>query len=95
MHIKKKLMFKKIKIKNEIFALGFLVLVTIISTSYYNHTKTKIIKNYKDVLHNVYFKKSLNNFFNNLEPRFKKITHIISEGETPSNVFKNYSINKE
>ena len=88
-------MFKKIKIKNEIFALGFLVLITIISTSYYNHTKTKIIKNYKDVLHNVYFKKSLNNFFNNLEPRFKKITHIISEGETLSNVLKNYSINKE
>ena len=88
-------MFKKIKIKNEIFALGFLVLVTIISTSYYNHTKTKIIKNYKDVLHNVYFKKSLNNFFNNLEPRFKKVTHIISEGETLSNVLKNYSINSE
>ena len=88
-------MFKKIKIKNEIFALGFLILVTIISTSYYNHTKSKIIKNYKDVLHNVYFKKSLNNFFNNLEPRFKKVTHIISEGETLSNVLKNYSINKE
>ena len=88
-------MFKKIKIKNEIFALGFLVLVTIISTSYYNHTKTKIIKNYKDVLHNVYFKKSLNNFFNNLEPRFKKVTHIISEGETLSNVLKNYSIDSE
>ena len=35
-------MFNKIKIKNEIFALGLLVVITVIFTSYYNHTKKKI-----------------------------------------------------
>ena len=37
-------MFNKIKIKinNEIFALGLLIIITIIFTSYYNLTKTKI-----------------------------------------------------
>ena len=35
-------MFKKFKINNEIFALGLLIIITIIFTSYYNSTKSKI-----------------------------------------------------
>ena len=59
-------MFNKIKIKNEILALALLFEITVIFTSYYNHTKKKIEDNYKDVIHNVYFKKSINYFFDNL-----------------------------
>ena len=54
-------MLKKIKIKIkknlEIIALSFLILVTIIFTSYYNYNKKKILDNYSNLLHNVYFKK--------------------------------------
>ncbi len=85
-------MFKKIKVKNEIFALGLLIIITVVSTSYYNHTKSKISNNYKDIIHNVYFKKSLNYFFENLEPKFKKVSHQINEGETFNNILENYSI---
>ena len=87
-------MFNKIKIKNEIFALGLLVVITVIFTSYYNHTKKKIEDNYKDVIHNVYFKKSINYFFDNLEPKFKKVTHKLNDGETLSSILENYSINE-
>ena len=45
-------MINKIKIlikKNtEIFALRILVLITIISTNYYNYNKKKILKKYKN-----------------------------------------------
>ena len=70
-------MLKKIKTKIrknlEIFALIFLILITIIFTSYYNYNKVKILGNYSNLFNNVYFKKSLNQVLNNLEPRFKKL----------------------
>ena len=86
----------KIKIinKNEILALSLLILITIISTSYFNYTKKKINNNYKDIINNVYFKKTANYFLNNLEPKFKKIRHKIADGETFDNILNKYSINK-
>ena len=72
----------KIKNKNEIFALICLLVLTISLTSYYNFTKKKIKDNYKEIINNIYFKKTTNHFFNQLEPKFKKIRHQISEGET-------------
>ena len=72
----------KLKNKNEILALGVLLIITIISTSYYNLVKKEINDNYKDIINNIYFKKTTNYFANNLEPKFKKIKHQISIGET-------------
>jgi len=88
-------MIKKIKINNEIFSLGLLIVITIIFTSYYNHTKSKILNNYKDIIGNVYFKKSVNHLFSNLEPKFKKVTHKINGGETLNNILENYSVSKK
>ncbi len=89
-------MLNKIKLivkKNtEIFALGILVLVTIISTNYYNYSKEEILSEYKNLINNVYLKKTTNNLFNNLEPKFKKVSHKVIEGETFRNILKNYSI---
>ena len=92
-------MFKKIKInfknKNEILALCILILVTIISTSYYNNTKKEMVDSYKNILSNVYFKKSTNHFFNNLEPKYLKINHQISLGETFNGILEQYYIDKK
>ena len=87
-------MFRKIKINNEIFSLGALILITVIFTSYYNFTKSKITNNYKEILNNLYFKKSLNYFFDNVEPKFKKISHQISVGDTLNTILEEHSINK-
>ena len=91
-------MMKKIKTKIkknlEIFSLILILLITVTFTSYYNYNKKKITNNYGDLLDNVYFKKSINHLFNNLEPRFRKIEHIVDVGETFDNILEQYSVNK-
>ena len=87
--IKIKQLLKK---NTEILALGLLVLITIISTTYYNQSKKKIYSNYKNTLHNIYFKKTINHVFNNLEPKFKKISHRIQTGETFDNILESYFV---
>ena len=85
----------KIKKNTEIFALALLIFITVISTTYYNFSKKKIFNNYKNTINNIYLKKTIQHVFNNLEPRFKKVTHKISQGETFDNILENYFINKE
>ena len=92
-------MLQKLKVKFqrnlEITILGFLIFLTIISTSYYNYSKKKILSNYKDTINNVYLKKTIEHIFNTLEPRFKKIEHKILPGETFDQILNNYSVNKD
>ena len=82
----------KIKKNSEIFSLFIIVAIAVISTSYYNYSKQKIYNNYKTILNNIYLKKTLNYTFNNLEPRFKKISHNITIGETFDNILRNYDL---
>ena len=92
-------MLNKLKIKlkknTEIFALSLLVIITIISTSYYNHVKKKIYDNYKSTINNIYLKKTLNHLFDNLEPKFKRINHKVASGETFYNILSSYSITEQ
>ena len=85
----------KLKNANEIIALGLLVFITIIFTSYYNFTKNNIFNNYKNIINNIYFKKTSSYFLNNLEPRFKKINHNVQNGETFDNILNQYLIKKK
>ena len=91
-------MFKNFKInfkKNfEIFGLIFLILTTVISTSYFNYKKKIAQKTYIDFVDNIYFKKSLSHIINNLEPKYKKIKHKIKSGETFDKILESYSIEK-
>ena len=86
---------QSIKKNTEILALGLLVLITIVSTTYYNQSKKKIYSNYKNILHNVYFKKTINHVFNKLEPKFKKIDHKIQPGETFDSILDGYLVEDE
>ena len=85
----------KFKNRNEIFALSLLIIITISFTSYYNFTKKKINNNYKEIINNIYFKKTANHFLNNLEPKFKKIRHRIVIGETFDSILNQYLVNKK
>ena len=82
----------KIKKKSEIFALFVLIFLTVISTTYYNESKKTIYGNFKTIINNLYLKKTLDHVFNSLEPKFKKISHKVSEGETFVNILNNYQI---
>ena len=86
---------KKLSKNTEIIALGLLLFTTILSTTYYNFNKKKIFENYKNILHNVYFKKTINHIFENLEPKFKTVEHKIEEGETFDKILETYDIKEE
>ena len=85
----------KVKIKKnvEILALSFLVFTSIILTTYYNYNKKIIYDNYKNILNNVYLKKTVNHLFDSFEPKIKKVNHKVLEGETFDKILKLYSIN--
>ena len=86
----------KIIIKNiEITFLFLLLLITISSTRIHNEKKVLIDENYKNLINNIYFQKSINQIFDNLVPRYKNIDHKISSGETFDKILNNYSIPNE
>ena len=82
----------KIKKNAEIFALFILILIAVISTSYYNFSKKKIYNNYKVAINNIYLQKTFEHIFNNLEPRFKVINHKVLQGETFDKILQKYSV---
>ena len=86
---------KFIKKNIEIVLTFLMVLITVSSTTLYNNNKTLVNENYKNVINNIYFKKSINQIFNNLKPRYKNIDHKILSGDTFDKILKNYSIPSE
>ena len=85
----------KLKKQTEVIALSLLILITIISTTYYNYSKKKIYNNYKNTINNIYLKKTLNHILNNLEPKFKKVDHVVAPGETFNSILESYSIQND
>ena len=86
---------KIIKKNVEITFLFLLLLITISSTTIYNEKKVLINENYKNLINNIYFQKSIIQIFDNLVPRYKNIDHKISSGETFDKILNNYSIPNE
>tara|TARA_B100000900_G_scaffold175445_1_gene148842 strand:- start:1987 stop:3279 length:1293 start_codon:yes stop_codon:yes gene_type:complete len=92
-------MFKNLKIKIkknlEVLTLILLILITAISTTYFNHKKNNDKKKYANFIDNVYFNKSLKHIIDGLEPKYKKIKHKIKSGETFNKILENYSVEKK
>ena len=81
-----------IKKNIEISLIFLLLAITIFSTTLYNGYKKLISENYKDVINNIYFQKSVSEVFNNLTPRYKSITHKVSKGETFNKILNLYLV---
>ncbi len=79
----------------EIFALVILIIFTGVFTTYFNYKKEVEIETYNNFIENIYFKKTINHFISNLEPKFKKIKHKIKSGETFDKILESYSIDKK
>ncbi len=90
-----KIFKNKIKKNIEVFGLVSLILITAISTSYFNFSKKKSEQTYNNFIDNVYFKKTLTHVVSNLDPKFKKIKHKIKSGETFDKIFESYSVEKK
>ena len=84
-----------IKRNTEFTFLFLLILVTITSTTFYNDKKKFINENYRDIINNIYFQKSIEHIFDNLNPRYKSVEHKISKGETFDKILTAYSITNE
>ncbi|MDB3959264.1 peptidoglycan DD-metalloendopeptidase family protein [Candidatus Pelagibacter sp.] len=88
--------FKSSLLNNfKIFGLILLIIFTILITILSNHQKKLNENQNNNVVDNIYFKKTLNEIVNNLEPRYKKYNHKIKSGETFDKILNNYLINKE
>ena len=83
----------KIKKNIQIFGLILLIVITVVSTGYFNFKKNNN-QAYNDFVDNVYFKKTLNHLIDNLEPKYKKIKHKIKTGETFDKILESYSVEK-
>ena len=86
---------KIIKKNSEIVFLFLLLIITIISTTFYNNNKKIVNENYKDVINNIYFQKSINYIFDNLSPKYKNIDHKIVNGETFDEILKSHSVSTQ
>ena len=85
----------KFKKNFEIFGLIIVIIITTISTSYYNYNKKLNENTYNNFIDNIYFKKTLNHIVENLDPKYKKIKHKVSSGETFDKILENYEIEKD
>ena len=81
-------------INRPILLLASLMFITVIILNYQNYKKNIDDNNIKSLINNIYFKKTLSNIFNQLNPKYQKVEHIINKGETLSNIFNKYSVNK-
>src|SRR6056300_671607 len=79
----------------KLAGLIFLIIFTVIIAAYSNQKENLSKSQNNDFINNIYFKKTLNEIVNNLEPRYKKYNHKIKSGETFDKILSEYSIEKE
>ena len=79
-------LINKIRKNIQIIGLILLIVITVISTTYFNFKKKENIQDLNNFIDNIYFKKILSHLVNNLEPKYEKIKHIIESGETFDNI---------
>ena len=82
------------KTNKPILALILLMVVTIFTTTYHNHKKEVNETNLKNLLNNIYLKKTLSNIFNQLDPKYEKIEYLIRRGDSLNSIFEKYNIDK-
>ena len=90
-----KILKKKLNKNYEIFGLIVLIFITVLFTNFFNYKKKLNNEIYDSFINNVYFKKTLEQIVDNLEPKYKKIKHKIKKGETFDKILQYYSVNKK
>ena len=76
----------------EIAVLVFSLILLVFLTHSYNSIKDKKKQNFYNILENVYFKKTLTFYLENLAPKYININHKITSGESLEKILLNYDI---
>ena len=91
-----KLILGKILKNIELFSVIFLILLTIFTTQVFHFSKEYSKKEYLKLFNNLYFKKTLDNFYNNLQPQYKNVNHKTLTNESLNSILDSYDVpNKE
>ena len=91
-----KLILNKITKNIELFSVFFLILLTILTTQVFHLSKEYSKKEYLKLFNNLYFKKTLINVYNNLQPQYKNINHKTLANESLNSILDSYDVpNKE
>ena len=80
---------------SRIIFLIFLIFFTTLIATFSTYQKKLKGNKYDDLISNTYFKKTLKEIVNNLEPKYKTHKHKIKSGETFDKILNGYSIDKE
>ena len=78
-----------------IILLTLLMIVTIIAMNYHNYKKNKNETNIKNLINNIYFKKTLSSIFDQVKPKYQRVNHVVLKGQSLSNIFEKYNVNKD
>ena len=78
--------------KIEYILFSLLILITVIFISFHNQKKENNNKKFNDLIDNIYLEKTFNNVFNSFEPRYLKIEHKITKGQSFEGILQNYNI---
>ncbi|OCW76713.1 peptidase M23 [Pelagibacteraceae bacterium GOM-A2] len=76
------------------FWLVFISIIAIFFSSVYNSSKSEKSKLLKSSLDNIYFKKTLKEITNNLNPRFSTLVYISKAGDTYQSIINGLKLNK-
>ena len=91
-----KLILKKLTKNIELFSVFFLILLTILTTQIFHLSKEYSKKEYLKLFNNLYFKKTLINVYNNLQPQYKNVNHKTLTNESLNSILDSYDVpNKE
>ena len=86
--------FEKFKEFKSFFTLIFLISLSVMIINFHEKFKKEQTNNLKNIYDNTYFQKTLLSFSKSLNPRFEKVTHNVSAGETFDKILNNTEIDK-
>ena len=89
-----KLFYQFFKKKLEVVILLGVVTIAAIIIYSFSLQKQKSEENMRNLINNIFFKKSLNYFYSGLNPKFSRVNHKINFGETLNGILNNYQIKK-
>ena len=89
--------FKQIfkKGNRTILSLTLLMIISIFAMNYHNYKKKNEKTNIKNLINNIYFKKTLSSIFDQFKPKYQRVSHVVLKGQSLSNIFEKYSVKND
>ena len=84
-----------VKSLKEGIILSSIIIITSLIIFTQSIKKAENLDEVDEFLNNIYLKKTVENIFINIKPKFKQINHVVLKGENFENIFNSYSVPKK